>query len=64
MKKIKFIILLLNFCLKRNNFLKIINREKVNGKLEIIQGEDHTSVALSGMLRGFRFINENFLFYT
>ena len=38
--------------------LKITRHAQVNGKFELIEGEDHVSVALSGMLRGFRFINE------
>jgi hypothetical protein len=36
---------------------KIINHKQIIGKFELIEGEDHVSVALSGMLRGFRFIN-------
>ncbi len=36
---------------------KITNHEQIIGKFELVQDEDHVSVALSGMLRGFRFIN-------
>jgi predicted alpha/beta superfamily hydrolase len=36
---------------------KITDHEQIIGKFELVQGEDHVSVALSGMLRGFRFIN-------
>ena len=37
---------------------KITDHKRIIGKFELIQGEDHVSVALSGMLRGFRFIND------
>jgi predicted alpha/beta superfamily hydrolase len=36
---------------------KITDHKQIIGKFELVQGEDHVSVALSGMLRGFRFIN-------
>lgn len=36
---------------------KITNHEQIIGKFELVEGEDHVSVALSGCLRGFRFIN-------
>jgi predicted alpha/beta superfamily hydrolase len=40
-----------------NECRKITDHEQIIGKFELVQGEDHVSVALSGMLRGFRFIN-------
>jgi hypothetical protein len=36
---------------------KITDHEQIIGKFELVQGEDHVSIALFGMLRGFRFIN-------
>jgi predicted alpha/beta superfamily hydrolase len=36
---------------------KITDHEQITGKFELVQGEDHVSVALSGILRGFRFVN-------
>ncbi len=36
---------------------KFTDHEQIIGKFELVEGEDHVSVALSGMLRGFRFIN-------
>jgi predicted alpha/beta superfamily hydrolase len=36
---------------------KITDHDHIIGKFELIPGEDHVSVALSGMLRGFRFID-------
>lgn len=40
-----------------NECRKITDHEQIIGKFELVQGEDHVSVGLSGMLRGFRFIN-------
>jgi uncharacterized protein len=36
---------------------KFTDHEQIFGKFELVEGEDHVSVALSGTLRGFRFIN-------